>query len=80
MREKDRLMIKKFLGEVQCPKEFTCVASGLGRLCEAEDIGLPNALKCLQDNAGDCPFSAPCRGRFYCSCPLRVYLRKHLKI
>jgi len=80
MRERDRLAIKKLLGDIQCPKDFTCVASGMRVLCHAEDVGLVDALKCLEADPGKCPFASSCRGRWYCACPLRVYLCKHLRV
>ena len=80
MRERDRLAIKKLLGDMHCPKDFTCVASGMRVVCKAEEVGLQNALRCLEEDPGDCPFASSCRSRWYCECPLRVYLSKNLKL
>ncbi len=80
MREQDRVKIKKILGEMQCPKDFTCVASGMRVLCAAEDVGTTSFLRCLEEEPSDCVFAAHYRGRWYCKCPLRVYLSKNLKL
>jgi hypothetical protein len=80
VRERDRLAIKRLLGEVHCPKDFTCVASGLRVLCSAEDVGMEDALRCLEEDPANCPFARFNRVRWYCRCPLRVYLAKNLNL
>jgi len=80
MRERDRLAIKHLLGDMHCPKDFTCVASGLRVLCAAEDVGMESTLKCLEEDPAHCTFACFSRVRWYCKCPLRVYLSKNLKL
>lgn len=78
MREEDRKRIEEILGEMGCPKGFTCADSGFENLCKARDFGLDHYLECLEDDTLACHFSLPFGEAHFCTCPLRVYLAKSL--
>jgi len=71
--------IEEIMDGMKCPKDFTCEESGFERLCRAEDIGFENHLLCLEVNPFQCNFSVIVETKYFCTCPLRVYLRKNLK-
>ena len=78
MKEEDREKIEEIIGQLNCPKNFKCAASGFENLCKAKDTGIDTYLLC-QDNAPFlCKFSLKFKDEYFCSCPLRVYLSKHL--
>ena len=79
MKEAHKNKIEEIMGEIQCPKNFNCIKSGLEVLCKAKDLGLENYLKCLESNPNDCKFALPFGYNHFCQCPLRVYLAKNLK-
>jgi hypothetical protein len=70
--------LKKIIGEIQCSRELCCMDTGFDRLCKTKDVGLKTYLECLEKEAPTCPFSVPYGSAYYCSCPLRVYIRKNL--
>jgi len=71
--------IEKIIGQMQCAKDFQCYKSGLKALCKAKDIGITSYLQCLEENAFGCQFSVRFGNKYYCECPLRVYIGKELK-
>jgi len=72
--------IQDIMANIHCPKDFTCVDLGSGDLCRAMDIGMKKCVQCLDDNFSNCTFSVSFKDIHYCTCPLRVYLAKNLKI
>ena len=71
--------IEKIIGQMKCAKDFQCYKSGLKALCKAKDIGITSYLQCLEENAFGCQFSVRFGDKYYCECPLRVYIAKELK-
>ena len=72
--------IEKIIAQMQCPKDFQCYKSGFETLCKAEDVGMESYLACLEEHPLECKFSVGFFGdRFYCECPLRVYVAKMLE-
>jgi hypothetical protein len=71
--------IKKIIGEIQCGREFCCLETGFDKSCKARDVGLEEYLECLEENASLCPFSVSYGSKYFCSCPLRVYICKKLE-
>jgi hypothetical protein len=80
MEEKQRREIEEIIGGLQCPKGFLCYESGLKTLCKAQDIGMGQALLCLEKDAETCSFSLPFGHTRYCKCPLRVYIAKRFRM
>jgi hypothetical protein len=79
MKDDDRKKIEEILAGMNCPKNFKCADGGFERLCKAEDKGLDNYLVCLEGNPSACSFALSFGFRYFCCCPLRVYLSKELK-
>jgi hypothetical protein len=78
MEENDRKKIEEIIGQLSCPKNFKCATSGFENLCKAKDIGIDNHLLCLDNTSFWCKFSLRFKDEHLCSCPLRIYLAKHL--
>ena len=64
---------------MKCSKGFYCAESGFEKLCKAIDIGLKRHLLCLENASAACDFSLLLDRKYYCACPLRVYLTKNLQ-
>ena len=60
--------------DIECPKGFICYKSEFETLCHVENIGLKDYLKCLEEDASLCPFSASFGDTNFCHCPLRAYI------
>ncbi len=71
--------IVEIIGHMQCPKDFKCATSGFQNLCLARDCGMDHYLECLENNPLSCKFVILFGDRYYCQCPLRVYIAKQLK-
>ena len=80
MKEEVRRKITEIIGEMHCPKDFECAESGFEELCRVRNIGLESYLECLEPDAKYCMFNLPFGKRYYCRCPLRVYLAQTLKM
>ena len=78
MREEDRTRIKEFLGNIDCPNEFRCAASGFRYICKAEVGDSPCEILCLEKNPERCVFAKLDEGEFHCDCPLRRYICEKL--
>jgi hypothetical protein len=71
--------LKEIIGELECPKGFKCCTEGLEKLCKAEELGPELLLACLEEDPTACPFSLHFGTRYYCECPLRVYIALKMK-
>jgi hypothetical protein len=71
--------IEKIIGQMKCPKDFRCYNSGFEALCKAQDVGIKSFLECLEKDPGQCQFSLSFADKYYCKCPLRVYIAKELR-
>jgi hypothetical protein len=78
MRDEDLEKIEELIGGMHCPKDFRCVESGFERLCKAKDVGLDHHLVCLEAGGFQCRFALVVERDYYCGCPLRVYIARHL--
>jgi hypothetical protein len=78
MDEQIRKKIEEIIGQMKCPKGFTCAGSGLEVLCKARDIGLESFLECLAEDRRECPFVVEFGDAFFCQCPLRGYIARKL--
>jgi hypothetical protein len=75
--EKD---VKEIMGGLTCPKDFECYRQRFSNPCKAGDVGPGGIIKCLEKRAYECSFATLYTGVFYCTCPLRVYIAKKLKM
>jgi len=71
--------IEKIIGQIECPKGFSCYKSGFENLCKAEDVGLSVHLVCRDVAPSSCFFSWNLSPTFYCTCPVRVRIAKELE-
>ncbi len=78
MDEKIRRRIEEIVNGMSCPRDFICARSGFEVLCSADEIGMDSFLVCLDEEIEGCKFRLRFGTSHYCSCPLRVYLAKHL--
>jgi len=72
----DDKKLKEMIGSIKCPKDFICYKSGFETLCKAEDVGKKSVLLCLEEKPEECKFSLPIGLKYYCQCPIRVFIRK----
>jgi hypothetical protein len=71
--------IEEIISQLQCSKDFECYTSGFETLCKAEDVGMVENLRCLEEDPRNCLFLLTTPHTNYCHCPLRVYIAKELK-
>ena len=79
MRDEDREEIKKIMAGMQCKKNFMCTEKNFKHLCKAEDTGIENVIKCLEENPSVCSFALPFGNAHFCKCQLRIFLSGKLK-
>jgi len=72
-------LLRETIGDLECPRGFKCITEGLEKLCEAEELGPDLLVECLEENPSACLFSLHFGNRYYCECPLRIYICKKLK-
>jgi hypothetical protein len=60
-------------------EDCKCYKAGFGFTCKAKDVGLDSYIECLEKDSCRCPFSLSYGRSYYCSCPARVHIAKHLK-
>ena len=78
LRKEDREKIKELLGEIECPSEFKCAASGFRYICNAGKNEKTCEIRCLEEIPENCVFAEPMDGEFRCGCPLRRYVAEKL--
>gem|GEM_PF-526188 len=74
--EEEKQIIRRFMGSVDCPKDFSCLATDSQALCKARDIGSDIYLECLEDFPETCSLSMPFGETNFCRCPVRIYLAR----
>ena len=79
MKQAIQQQIDEIRERMKCSKEFQCAESGFKKLCRAKDVGLKLHLLCLEEKSSLCDFALQLEEKYYCGCPLRVYLTKSLK-
>lgn len=79
MKKEILQQINEIKKRMQCSKGFKCAESGYEELCQAKDIGLKRHLLCQEYSPSLCDFSLLFDRKYYCACPLRVYLAKRLR-
>ncbi len=70
--------IEKIIGQIECPKDFSCYKQGFENLCKAQDVGLASHLVCREEHPPECHFSWDVGSAFYCTCPVRVHIARKL--
>ena len=78
LRQEHKEKIEEIISSMKCPKDFECYKSGFTVLGKVKDIGMETFLECLEKDISVCEFSLPFGERYFCRCPLRIYLSKIL--
>lgn len=76
LAEEQKSQIEEICFNMNCPNDFQCYKSGFSRLCKARDIGMETFIECLEEKPETKPFSFSFGDKFFCKCPLRVYIAK----
>jgi hypothetical protein len=71
--------LNEIMGSFTCPQDFECYKLGFENICKAEETGQDLLLVCLEKNPSACPLSLNFGDKYYCECPLRIYIAKKLK-
>jgi len=77
MDEDFKKQVKKLAQDTPCEKNYVCLASDFEQLCDTEVTGDDNYLQCLDEDSSECNYSVPGKNYKYCSCPIRIYIKKH---
>jgi len=80
MDESVKEQIRKIMEQIRCPKGYTCVKNDFKDLCKGRDIGLEQYLECLDEGFSECGFALRFGEAHYCTCELRIFLAKRLKL
>lgn len=79
MIKQSKPKLENIIGGLKCPKNFRCYKSKYKDLCKAKDIGMESFLICLDKDPHKCEFSFSFGYKYFCKCPLRVFIAKELK-
>jgi hypothetical protein len=79
MAKQRKPKLDEIIGGLQCPVNFRCYKSKYKDLCKAQDIGMESFLVCLDKNPQKCKFSFSFGFKYFCKCPLRVFIAKEFK-
>ena len=72
--------IEELLLDSLCSRECECYQSGFKDLCKAKDIGMEDFLECAEEDANMRPSSFSFGYRFFCKCPIRIYISREFGI
>ncbi|MHC4196132.1 MAG: hypothetical protein ACYSYU_10205 [Planctomycetota bacterium] len=76
LAEEQKSKIEEICREMSCPNDFQCYQSGFSELCKARDIGMETFIECLEEKPEKKVFSLSFGDKYFCKCPLRVYIAK----
>ena len=79
MKDEYQKTVDELTGCLSCSKHFHCVKSGYEKLCKVKDIGLESYLECLDETPQECSFALSFGNSYFCTCPLRIFIKKKLK-
>jgi len=72
--------IEKIIVDIDCPANFACYKSGFEDLCKAKIIKGRTLVECPEENKPYCGFRISVGYRYFCKCPLRIYVAMNLNI
>jgi hypothetical protein len=75
----DRQKLDALMAQVECPKSFICIHSGLADLCRGEYHRDIDVLECLERGAAPCRFAKPFGCTVVCTCPVRKFIGQNLE-
>jgi hypothetical protein len=76
LAEEQKSKIEEIRLKMNCHNNFQCYQSGFSELCKARDIGMETFIECLEEKPGRKVFSLSYGDKYFCKCPLRVYIAK----
>ena len=80
MQRDARKELEKIMSEIECTKGFVCFQSELKSLCRAKKFQPYDSLMCLDDEqAQGCSFAVHYAYKYFCKCPIRIYISAHLE-
>jgi len=77
--EEEKQKMLKMVKGMQCPSNFKCCNNGCQRLCQTKDIGKGDFVECLEKDPKGCKFAISFEDKYYCTCPLQVYITHKLQ-
>jgi len=81
LKVEDRKTMQEIMGKMSCPESFICAELESEMLCKTKDNGMDAFLDCFAEKRSHCTFTVPFGDNDnFCSCPLRVFLCKELKL
>ena len=70
---------EKIIYGMECPKDFLCYKSEFKSLCKAKEFEVYESLMCLDgEEARKCLFAVHYAYKYFCQCPLRVFISRKL--
>jgi len=79
MEEVHKRKIEKIVNEIRCPNDLKCYKSGFTNVSKVRYKRPELYLECLEKEPQKCKLSLHRGNRFFCQCPIRVYIFKALK-
>lgn len=77
--QQHKRQIEKIISQMQCSKDFKCYRQKFTNLSKVRDIGMETFVECLEEQPQQCEFLTPFGYKYFCKCPLRVYVAKNLE-
>ena len=71
--------IQEIITKYQCPADFKCYKSGFEDLCGTLLVHDGSLVECIDEGAKKCHYSFEFGSGYLCTCPLRLYIARHLK-
>lgn len=71
--------IEEITTNMKCRKDFECYKSGFEKLSRVKRLENTDLFQCLEEKSYQCEHSFPFADGYFCKCPLRAYITKHLK-
>ena len=68
---------KQLMASIPCTKDFSCVQSGLAKLCKAQLGRSGKVVQCLEGKKHACSFRFSFLFKKICRCPMRQHIARH---
>lgn len=76
--EKTKRDIEEIKKGFFCPKNYICIGFGVDSLCRIKKFNSGIMYECQENNPTSCTMAFPFGfNRYFCKCPLRIYLAKN---
>ena len=77
--KEQRKQIKQIMEVMKCPRDFACYRSKFEKLSRVKRLVDGEVIECLEEARTTCKFGLTFGDSFLCTCPLRLYIAKHLR-